>query len=446
MHNGRRWSSLSYQADQLLNDMSLFWSTNREALQNALAHSDMLYTQIGDLNGMSRHYLSATIRLGLYFDTICLLDPFSMMAQRRESMEDHFLTGRNDDPELIRILLSYLEVRSLERLILSDTQSPIAVVIPPGGFLWGDATFECVHQIATSNTFSLFSDAFKRQIESRRDILSIWQDKSLCELEEVFRNHTVLSSLFEEVGFGSLAQMVELSRYSTTLPYSSQGTLPPKALEVAHIFGTLNGVMLALEGAEASAATMHIDFSIPKSLWLFDRFRRRCNAKLSTTVGLRQEIAVQAAILSEKMDWMAAAKIDDLIEMRESGLMEQVRNIYRIKRRELQKVSPENFESAVASIADEVITTLRECVKEIETQKRGNLPTWGIRSGKFILTGALGIASAFFPILGLAGLLVPGASISDLARNHIEDKKRQSELAGRPVMHMVGIWRRTHDG
>lgn len=91
VHSGRNWTSLAYQGDQLLSDIAAFWAVNQQLLSDALKESDKLYTQVGDLNGVSSYYSQAVLRLGLYFDNICLLDPLAIMAQRRQTMDRYLL-------------------------------------------------------------------------------------------------------------------------------------------------------------------------------------------------------------------------------------------------------------------------------------------------------------------------------------------------------------------
>jgi hypothetical protein len=183
VHAGKQWSAIPFEANQLLDEISSFWAIHRDSLKNALKQSDRLNTQIGDLNARCHYYLNASIRLGLYFDSICLIEPFSIMAQRRNTVDGYF-TGKLDDPQIVFVLLSYLEIRSLETLLLSDTDLPIIILIPPSGLIWGDNIFKQIEKIAQSNTYRLFSEVFNKPITSVGDLVSIFESNSVQTIEK----------------------------------------------------------------------------------------------------------------------------------------------------------------------------------------------------------------------------------------------------------------------
>jgi hypothetical protein len=448
-HAGRRWTSLSFQVNELLNDVLSFWSHNRPSLEDALSRCDKLNTQVGDLNGRSHYYLNATLRLGLYFDSICLLDPLAIAAQRRETI-DQFLTGANDDPELIQILLCFLEMHSLKSFILAETDLPIVIVMPPGGLVWGDDKFKSIEEVSKFNTLKLFADALEEPIQTIGDLLEYAKGGSLEALESKFKRHEVLKDIFDEVGFNSLTELIDFSRVSTTPTTelrSEIAKLPILAKGIAHIFGSIQGLMLAIEGAEASATEIHIDINIPKSLWGFYRYRAKSEAELFAKRGLRVEIPIQTAIMSEAMNWMSATTVDALVRMREQGVMEEVRNIYRIKRRELQRASLNNFESAARAVVETVTEALQETMKEVQVLRRATTRSLVIQSSKFIVSGGLGVAAFFFPVLSVLSFIysttLPGASISDIANDYSKNREMKQELANRPIVHMLEIWERS---
>jgi hypothetical protein len=448
-HSGRDWTALSYQMDRLLDDIFSFWLTNQQSLQEAINRSDKLFTQVGDLNARSNHYSMATLRLGLYFDSICLLDPFAIAAQRRSTV-DTFLTGANDDPELTSLLISYLQIRCLKPILVSDTDVPIAIIMPPAGMIWGDRVFKQIESVAESNTVSLLAEAMGEPFESRREIARFLKGKTIQELEVICRNHWVLRSLFDEIGFNSLDHLVEVSRNTTSVPPESSpysATVPPTVNALIHLFGMLQGAILAIEGAEVSAANMHTDLNIPKSYWTLNKFRASRDAEMFGKGGLRDEIPIQAAIMSKKMDWMSATNVQDLVHMREEGIMEGVREIYRTTRRELQRASLGSFESATEAVIKNVTEALKESINELQATKKKSLRGWLTRISQFTISGALGIASLFYPPLGLLGFLysttLPSASITDLIKEYHKNKEIKHELAGRPIIHMLEIWKRS---
>jgi len=391
-HLGKRWSSLAYQADRLLSEVFIFWKTHQEELQNALMDSEKLCTQVGDLNGNSRYYSNATLRLGLYFDCICLVDPLSIMAQRRETKEKS-LTGMNNDSWLAEILVNYLEIIRLKPLLLSQTDLPIAIIIPPGGLIWGDNKFNSTFEISKNNTLALFADVLDEQIDSTRDLYRLLKKRSLNYFEQALQKHWALNSLFDDSAIKSVSELIDISKGLGAEDISdirAYEKLPADVQSIVHLFSTFLTIMLVLEGAELSAS-----------------------------------------------------------EMREEGIMEEVRKVYRIKRRDLQKANLDNYEAATKAVVDQVIAALHEAMNEIKSSQKQSLRNWSQQMGKLVSSGALGVASFIFPPLGIpsliASLALPGNSLYDLYKHYVSDKKEKLEIKNRPVVHMLEIWKRQFD-
>jgi hypothetical protein len=164
--------------------------------------------------------------------------------------------------------------------------------------------FNSIFETSKSNTFALFSDALQDEMTSWGDLFRVWYQKSTQEIEAIFRNHLPLNSLFADSGFTSLSEIIQYSMQFSVLPKEVsdlESRLPAKLRSLPHIFGMLQGVMLALEGAEASASAVNIDMSIPRSLWCLNTFRiQRTAEKWRQHAGLKDEVPIQAAILSKK--------------------------------------------------------------------------------------------------------------------------------------------------
>jgi hypothetical protein len=267
----------------------------------------------------------------------------------------------------------------------------------------------------------------------------------------MIRNNDILNNLFGIGKFKSLEDFIHWA--SSDLNYRDKQEflkLPLRARNSALIFGNIMGIFLALEGAEISATDMGIDLNMPSDLWAFNKFRAKCNAELFNKIGLRDEIPIQAAIMSEKMNWMAGATVDDLVQLREKGFMEEIRKIYRVNRLELQHASPENFNNATIAVVKRVTDALQEYNKEVESLKQSSSQNWFKKIGLFIISGSLGLTALRVPPLAaaiIAGIqiIAPGASVADLVSKSREDKKAQQELANRPIAHMLEIWNREAD-
>jgi hypothetical protein len=224
--------------------------------------------------------------------------------------------------------------------------------------------------------------------------------------------------------------------------------LPADVQSVVQLFSSLLTIMLVLEGAELSASELDIDINIPKSYWSLNKFRQRNIVKNIRNL-VPEEVPIQAAIMSKSMDWMTAATVEDLTRMREEGIMEEVRKVYRIKRRDLQKATIDNYEATTKAVIDQITATLHEAMNEIRASQKQSFRDWTKQIGTLVSSGALGIASFIFPPLGIpsliASLALPGNSLYDFYKHYVSGKKEKLELKNRPVVHMLEIWKRQFD-
>jgi len=159
------------------------------------------------------------------------------MAQRRETVDNYF-TGDFKDPQLFLVLFNYLEIRSMESLLLSETDLPVAILVPPTGITWGDSTFKYLEKNAENNANQLFAEAFDKSIESFEDLVAIFHNYSLQEIENVFRNNAVLNNVFKE--FNSLEELIQCSSVDLS-EFKKYSWFSSKMKNMAYINGNVQG-------------------------------------------------------------------------------------------------------------------------------------------------------------------------------------------------------------
>jgi|GEM_PF-5059115 len=447
---GKSWHNLAYRADVLLDEVGTFWRKHSDLLIQNVRELEALCINVGDLNGMGLYYKDAVLRLGLYFDSTVLIDPFSVM-ERRRAAEPEYFTGANDDPQVALALINYLAMRSLKDLSMAATEYPIAIVAPQRGIEWSGQEFDLAMQAATKNALGLFNEALGKRAGTPHELAFSVSDLSEIALEEQIMSNETLRSTFGREGLSpveglELASRVSRKRYEM---FYKLPQITDSVRKFTTAFGTVQGVFLALEGADFLASMLGSDMAIPRQLWKANKHRLKRSEDKARATGVRDEIVAQTAILSEKLDWLAVAKLEDLCAVREEGGLETLRGIYRARRRTLQLAAPNNLDAAVAEVVSSVTEAIRSELSDIDdSSKRGRRTVWGT-VGKFTLSGALGIASFAFPPLAVptlaVGLSLPGGSASDILLSVRQAKKKREEQQKRPIVHMLEIWQRAKD-
>src|SRR5215218_10451638 len=168
-HRGRHITPLCYRMYGLVDEVMMFWAANRVKLYSGMRDSDALITQVGTLSGDSHSYMNAALRLGLYFDTICLIDPFGSTGMRWQSVPDITLNGTNEDPQLWNLLQDVIQVRLLEPTVLAAASFPIAVLVPPLEGAWSSTALHDIEKTSETRTLILLSEILGQPITEYAD-------------------------------------------------------------------------------------------------------------------------------------------------------------------------------------------------------------------------------------------------------------------------------------
>ncbi|MFZ4596044.1 MAG: hypothetical protein ACOYOF_17430 [Verrucomicrobiaceae bacterium] len=438
-------TSMCQHANELLDAVASFWRTNKPRLHAALADCRQLMTQVGDLNGVCSYYRTTAKKLALYFDSICLIDALAIRASRRDSGKVRALRS-NDDPNLITLLVDFLEMRGLTKLLRSETDTPIAMFVPPAGVAWDEPAHDQLCESSKNLALSLFAEVLDQPLPSLEAAFDAVSKTSGGVFSKRVMGHETLAKMFAACGADSIPKYTQLMAVEAEYEFQRRlQSCPKQVRDFGILFGMIQGTFLALEGASASASNMRIDVAIPYEQWAINEYRLKQFEIGLKAVGVRMETPVQAAILSGDMDWLEAATLGDLVGMREEGLMEEIRSLFHIESALLQKASPTDFEAAVRAVVNNVSEAINAGIEQVE-KERHEAHKFLKKSGRNLMIGsALGIAGAlapqeWSPLLTMAGFVIAG----DTPFEYLASLKQRNEVLEnpqrRPITHMVSIW------
>lgn len=431
---------LFLQVEDLLLGVSSFWDTNYAVLSDAMrqSNSKALMTQIGDLDGIGSYYAECSTRLGLYVDSTCLVDPLSVVADRI-SVGDLDKGELAAPSRLYAVIKNYLSLRYLAPLLTANTELPIAIIFPSRRIKWAGNEFHSLKNLAELTTSAIFSDLFQTDYSQMVDALDDVGRLPLDELEVLVKRSALVSEFLARHQCKSLKDLDSLSPPTEQSNYLEK-VANESIVYFGKLFGGLEGQFLALNGAEVLAHDLGIDIARPREHWEPNKHRMTCDSRLAMT-RLPEQAVVHCAVLSERTEFLLAATMTDLRRWREEGILEGVRELYRVDRKEMQDCTPETLQSTVDSLVTEVSERITSEVarlrvaKWFEQQERE-------RSGvKLAATVGFGIASNLFTqpigwLLALASTVVPTDTIPQFLAQRFESDKTLSGKSQSPAFHM----------
>ncbi|MFN7145584.1 MAG: hypothetical protein ACK4YP_17545 [Myxococcota bacterium] len=270
----------------LLAEVHAFWSQQASPLYAAVRALPVAKLQIGDLGWDPWDYERVMLRLGLSFDTMLAFDPLSVagVSPGEGAPEPRFAGG---DPDTERFIYAYLMLRSLEQVALADTPLPLLVVMP------------CPEP--TREEVGLEDDTIDDLI---RRILS-----------DVFSPHAPLHDLDDWLG---VATEVSPSRLASMLD---------AAPELSGFFGGERPCFADLvrrHQQDLPPGAAHVlEMLVPITL-MFDVVPSFLLQNLREAFAVRQGAAVSTALT-----WPGTRTLDDLVALRRSDRLEDVRQLTR---------------------------------------------------------------------------------------------------------------------
>lgn len=302
----------------LLADVRAFWAQHASGLYAAVRALPVAKLQIGDVSVDPWDYEGVLLRFGLSFDTVLAFDPLDAMAEPpgEGAPERRYLGGDSDTD---RILHGYLLSRRIAQVALADTELPVLVLLPYPPPAVAKASldewdFERLCLQIFTDVFSpgaplVDLDDWSRlalRLGSSRLVRMLQAAPQFSGYFDGERPHlgSVLGSHHEEQRAGGL--------------HLPEDVFVPLALMVH-----LTPPFLQLSMRETFAVQQGAAVLVPSSHWALDRYR------LEIEPIVKRRESAGGFVTSTPLTWLGARTLEDLVALRRSDRLEDVRQLTR---------------------------------------------------------------------------------------------------------------------
>jgi len=427
LSNDKRKQKLITDTIPLIDDFVIgFWRNHGENIDKEIRKLPGLKALFGgDIGpGYSDTIFSNT---GVYFDTIIVKDPMSMVITRSPQ-----LTKKRE-----LYYLTYAITQVLHKdIFLADVYPPIAVMTFEKELLQKKPDSSRLNEIAQIdsvavtnklydvklNTFEechLFYSRFKNISEVIREIqkpdMIMFDDsvekspdaqfEALIKVHNEFYNTNILSDYYQKQGllhFALVARMIfanELLQNSTVFN--------------AHPFVSSN-------------VSFH---------WLKNKLKINQELLSGEIEGLDIDtLGLTNSLLSKDLKWLGNIGLDDMVDIRKRGELKKLRSIIRSEISTISTTGLDNFEAVSAQVDQNLSLALskhQEKIGEIDSEFRTKL---AISSSSLLLS----IAAAFLPSIQLYAGFVGATSLNKIIQSSIDYYKAKKTIRKDPV---AILWR-----
>lgn len=371
-------------------------------------------TFAGDLFPSYRENVVSTA--GLYVDTIILPCPIMRTAPLLKAMPAQEFTEMVVEHTLTA--MSYREVAT------ADINPPIAVVLPNTNHM----ERSCIQHIGKRSEPAMLKHA---QYLFGRDFDSIEYVKDFCSslttVDQVLREIKGADKFLFSAGWNRNphAQLHGLiSEYPIVRP-DLDARIAGHYLLHACADRTLQA-LATQDNALLLGGTPLINTEIS---WLYYTWLLEYNAAPQNERS-DQSMHIARALVTENennLAWLGNVPPKTVLEIRQRGLAEEVREILGHGVAKLIKVNPNNYFRTSDQVVENIDNAFREHQRTILEAKRKKLKLYGIDIGSFVATGTLAVAAAITgsPTLGVASGLLGMTGLPNLK----DIKTKFSEIA-----------------
>jgi len=439
--NSRTYTVLFQRIENLLCDFDTFWSNNADNLKKAISQCEYLGVLVGDIDAVSDYYTDGILKLGLYFDTIYLLEPLSVSVQRIKK-ESILLSGEQFIFTVFRTLIAFLNVRGLVEHLRFDKNIPEAIFVPIVGMQWGDTVFDRIYQVATNHTNIVLSEIFDEEIKRPSDLIERTPKLSIQDFETKLRANSLGQSLLRP--YTTLEDFILSNRvqHSNKEDNTLQHYYGNNAGKI-YIYPHIQAEMLSLESAEVFATNLEVDAAIMPDKHQFNLHRVKNNQECGHRIGLRESDVAAHALLSKDLNWIQPESFEQLNYCRDHSVFENVRELFRTSRHNLQKNDPKSRQRA----ADEMIQTLFDRIEkdlqELNDNRNRGLLNLPLNIMKLGLSVSLGVLTTVFNLPLAVSMsinaLVPTLTIPDILKDERKSFEREQALLKRPAFMLLNV-------
>lgn len=362
---------------------------------------------------------------GLYFDTTILPDPFIKIFPMTQFM--------SDEEKCYDVVRLALQVLSYRFLALADIEKPIVAILPDKHHLEENYR-EFVNHRAVSDSIKHTKTLFGQEIKDDEELLAYYSHFS--DADEVIKRLINPDKLvFATEWEGSLAEQMMrlLEEQGAKLGMTKAGQAV--YLNLISRFSQANDAFqrsLQLGGTPIIRAET-------SWIWYNQMLEHNAgNGDVDSLSDLHIARALNSTVKNE-MPWMGNIPPDALIEMRESGALDEIRHLLSSGLKSLVEANPANFHRTGDKVFDNLDIAFKDHEKKIKELTSKQWQFAGKDIGSFVVVGGIEITAAltglpFFGAFGaMAGMTGAIPNIKDLKEKYSQLKAEESEVSSTGV-------------
>jgi len=444
----RSISAFGYHLDELFKEVGDFWKIYGNEMVEATRRLEY-FTIYHSMHHSLTDSQDLIKKLSLYFDTIFTIDSLQYDYSLDSFMESHD-KGKEHFERMSwykkTIMFSdYLMKISLEDVILADCEPPIVVVYP--SCLYSDYNHE--EAPAQQHAFDMMN----------RFLCSIMnEDPARISFTDLVKKLSYLSD--EELNNMASSYPLLVEIYESTLPtddplyglpYKYYPSIQSSQVSWRDRLTTSAGLNLLLTGFSSlffldfESRGMLLEMGIPEPYWELYQWKLNLEQSLITKkLEIGEGEAIVNILLQKNLNWIAGVTTQDIIKLRESGQLEEMRNIFRISRQKLRRASLDEYPVISLEVEKNLLERVSEFNKDIEGKKRDLQKKFRISLTGVAFSASLGIASALMPWVAplaisslVASIGVGAPSIKGVIDSVLTGKREIRELSSRPIALML---------
>lgn len=375
--------------DEFLEEIVSFWENISEPTWIHLEDTfDLKAVFTGELFPDGRSNVASST--GIYFDTTVLPDPFLKISPVLQ-----FMSVGEKCREIVRLAL---QVLSYKTLALADVEKPIIAILPDRHHL-EEGYKNFINECAISDAIVHTKVLFGQEVNDGQELFDYYSHFS--DAEQVVKKLIKPEKLvFATEWGGNLAE--QMSQYLDEQGASLGINKPGQAvfMNLVSRFSQANDAFqrsLQLRGTPIIQA--------PTS-WIWYNQMLEYNAGNSQSDSLNDLHVAHAlnSTVKNEMPWMGNIPPDSLLEIRQSGALDEIRSLLKGGLNELINANPSNFYRTgdkVFGNLDAAFTDHEKKLKELSDKK------WkfgGRDLSSFIVVGGITIAAALTSLPAFAAL------------------------------------------
>jgi hypothetical protein len=376
--------------DEFLEEIQSFWGNISEPTWIHLEDSiDSKAVFTGELFPDGKSNIASST--GLYFDTTILPDPFLRIRPLLKVMSDKDICY-----DIIRLAL---QVLSYKELALAELDKPIIAILPDRNYLDNDYQkfiFDCAISDTIEHTKTILNEEFSNE-EEVAEYYGQFTDaqeivKKLIKPEKL---------IFATEWDGDLA--TQINRFLKE-EASKLGAMKPGQAVYMHLFSRFSQANDAFQRSLELKGTPIIR---AETSWIWYNQMLEYNAGNSTTKSLN-DLHIGRALnttVKKEMSWMGNIPPASLIEMRQTGALDEIRHILSGSIKDLTSLNPKNFYRTGDQVFDNLDGAFREHERKIKDLSSKKWIFAGKDISSFVVVGGIEITAALtgLPMYGTLG-------------------------------------------